>query len=327
MGMGVLIPYLVGRTVDDIRGGGGSLWPLAIAVAGAGLLRLAFSVVRRLVAGRVLLGGEYDLRNLIYGPLQSLELAFFDSQQTGQLMSRSTVDLQSVRFFLGYGLIFIVQSLVTIGVAEAIMFVVNPGLAALALAPAPFIFWVAFVYGKKNRPASQEVQQRIAELTAEGDESIGGVPLGEGVGRGGIRLVKAFAREERQLARVRRATARVFDQSMVSTRLRAFYTPFIGFLPQMGLAIVLLVGGRQAIHGEITVGEFVAFIGYVTRLTGPVRMLGIALGMSQGAGASGARVFGMLAPKPRMTSPPEAPPLPAGAGHVQLRGVSFAYED
>src|SRR5215212_2599682 len=283
MGVGVLIPYLVGRTVDEIRNGGVDLWPLAIAVAGAGVLRLAFSVARRLVAGRVSLGVEYDLRNRIYRHLHSLELAFFDGQQTGQLMSRSTVDLQAVRFFLGYGLIFILQSLVTIGVAAVIMFIVNPGLAVLALAPSPLIFWVAFVFGKKNRPASQEVQQRIAELTTEVDESIGG-----------IRLVKAFAREERQLARVRRSAARVFEQSMVSTRLRAFYSPFIGFLPQVGLALVLLVGGRQAINGQITVGEFVAFIGYVTRLTGPVRMLGMALGMAQRAVASGARVFEVL---------------------------------
>src|SRR3954449_10763705 len=275
MGTGVLIPFLVGRTVDEIRKGRTDLWPLALAILGAGLVRLVFSVARRLIAGRVSLGVEYDLRNRMYQHLQSLELAFFDEQQTGQLMSRATVDLQAVRFFLGYGLIFILQSLVTIGVAAVIMFAVNPGLAALALTPTPFIFWVAYVYGKKNRPASQEVQQRIAELTAEVDESIGG-----------IRLVKAFAREERQLARIRRAAARVFEQSMVSTRLRAFYSPFIGFLPQLGLAIVLLVGGRQAINGQITVGEFVAFIGYVTRLTGPVRMLGIALGLSARAGAA-----------------------------------------
>src|SRR4051794_25007145 len=316
MGVSVLIPFLVGKTVDEIRKGETNLWPLAGAILAAGVIQLAFSVARRLVAGRVSLGVEYDLRNRIYRHLQSLELAYFDEQSTGQLMSRATVDLQSVRFFLGYGLIFILQSLVTIGVAAVIMFVVNPGLAALALTPTPLIFWVAYVYGKKNRPASQEVQQRIPELTTEVDESIGG-----------IRLVKAFAREERQLARGRRATARVFDQSMVSTRLRAFYTPFIGFLPQLGLAIVMLVGGRQAIKGDITVGEFVAFIGYVTRLTGPVRMLGMALGMSQRAVASGARVFEILDREPRMTSPPDAKPLPAGAGHVELRGVSFAYED
>src|SRR5687767_4410968 len=106
MGTGVLVPYLVGVTVDDIRQGGADLRPLAAAVAAAGVFRLAFSVSRRLVAGKVSLGVEYDLRNRMYEHLHSLELAFFDGQQTGQLMSRSTVDLQAVRFFLGYGLIF-----------------------------------------------------------------------------------------------------------------------------------------------------------------------------------------------------------------------------
>ncbi|MEA2404380.1 MAG: ATP-binding cassette, subfamily bacterial [Thermoleophilaceae bacterium] len=314
MGTGVLIPFLVGRTIDQVRRGDDNLWPLALFILGAGVLRLAFSVSRRLVAGRVSLGVEFDLRNRMYAHLQSLELAFFDGQQTGQLMSRSTVDLQAVRFFLGYGLIFIAQSMITLLVAAAVMVAVNPELALLALSPAPFVFWVAFRYGRRNRPASQEVQQRIAELTAEAEENVSGV-----------RLVKAFAREERQLARFRHATARVFDQSMVSTKLRAFYNPFIGFLPNLGLALILLIGGRQAINGSITVGEFVAFYGYTVLLIGPVRMLGIALGMAQRAVASGARVFEILDRAPAMTSPPDAPELPAGDGHVELRGVSFAH--
>jgi ATP-binding cassette subfamily B protein len=314
MGTGVLIPFLVGRTVDEIRKGETNLWPLAFAILGAALVRLVFSVVRRLIAGRVSLGVEYDLRNLMYQHLQSLELAFFDEQQTGQLMSRSTVDLQAVRFFLGYGLIFILQSLVTIVVAAAVMLALNVELGVLVLTPAPLIFVVALRYGRKNRPASQEVQQRIAELTAEVEENVGG-----------IRLVKAFAREERQLGRVRDKAVRVFDQSMVSTRLRAFYNPFIGFLPNVGLVVVLIVGGRQAIRGEITIGEFVAFYGYVQVLVGPVRMLGIALGMSQRAVASGARVFEVLDRQPDMTVPENAPPLPAGDGHVELRDVSFTY--
>src|SRR5215211_2600936 len=117
MGTGVLIPYLVGRTVDEIRHGGGDLWPLAVAVVAAAVVRLSFSVVRRLVAGRVSLGVEYDLRDRLYSHLHSLELAFFDSQQTGQLMSRSTVDLQAVRFFLGYGRSFMAQSALTILIA------------------------------------------------------------------------------------------------------------------------------------------------------------------------------------------------------------------
>ncbi|MBA3300922.1 MAG: ABC transporter ATP-binding protein, partial [Thermoleophilaceae bacterium] len=111
------------------------------------------------------------------------------------------------------------------------------------------------------------------------------------------------------------------------TRLRAFYNPFIGFLPNLGLAALLLVGGRQVIDGKITIGDFVAFYGYVSMLTGPMRMLGIALGMAQRAVASGARVFEILDREPRLVAPPDAPALPAGGGRVEFRGVSFSYEE
>src|SRR3954466_16424602 len=283
MGTGVLIPFLVGRTVDEIRHGGADLTPLALAVVAAGVLRLGFSSSRRLVAGQVSLGVEYDLRNRMYEHLQSLELGFFDSQQTGQLMSRATVDLQAVRFFLGYGLVFILQSLVTVLVAGVLMFSLNPLLALLTLSPMPLIVWVAFRYGRLNRPASQEVQQRIAERTADVEENVSGV-----------RVVKAFAQEERQLGRFGNTVQRVYDQSMVSTKLQAFYQPLLGFIPMLGMAAVLLVGGRQAARGDISIGNFVAFYGYVAMLTGPVRMLGMALGMAQRAVASGARVFQLL---------------------------------
>ena len=144
---------------------------------------------RRLISGKVSLGVEYDLRNRLYRHLQSLELGFFDRQQTGQLMSRATVDLQSVRFFLGYGLIFILQNLLTILLAAVVMFVLQPSLAAITLAPVPLVILAAARYGRHSRPALQEVQQRIGELTAEAEESISG-----------IRVVKAFAREEERRA-------------------------------------------------------------------------------------------------------------------------------
>jgi ABC-type multidrug transport system fused ATPase/permease subunit len=315
MGAGVLIPFLVGQTVDEIRGDGANLTPLALAVVAAGVLRLAFSVSRRIVAGQVSLGVEYDLRNRMYQHLHSLELSFFDTEQTGQLMSRATVDLQAVRFFLGYGLIFILQAALTIVIAATVMIVLDPWLALVSLAPMPFVIWISFRYGRRNRPASQEVQQRIAELTAEAEENIGGV-----------RVVKAFAQEDRQLRRFDRATKRVFEQSMVSTRLRAFYSPFIGFLPQLGLAALLFVGGKQVIDGQLSEGDFVAFYGYVLLLTGPMRMLGMALGMAQRAVASGERVFQLLDRAPRLTALPDAPPLPAGGGRVELRDVTFAYD-
>jgi ABC-type multidrug transport system fused ATPase/permease subunit len=314
-GAAALIPWLVGLTIDRIRNGNEDLLPLCLAILGAAVVNLVFSMSRRLIAGEISLGVEYDLRNRMYAHLQSLELGFFDSQQTGQLMSRATVDLQAVRFFLGYGLVFILQSLVAVLVAGVLMFTLNPLLAAITLAPTPLLIWAAFRYGRKNRPASQEVNQRIAELTAEVEENISGV-----------RVVKAFAQEPRQLDRFRHGAQRVFDQTMVSNRLQAFYNPLLAFIPTLGTAAVLLVGGRQAANGHITVGEFVAFFGYVTMLTGPVRMLGMALGMSQRALASGARVFQILDRRPRLTAPPGAPPLPQGRGRIDMDAVTVAYE-
>ncbi|HEU4945288.1 MAG TPA: ABC transporter transmembrane domain-containing protein, partial [Solirubrobacterales bacterium] len=195
MGMTVLIPYLIGRAINAIEAGEQpDLLPLALAILGAAILRLGLTVVRRLVAGKVSLAVEFDLRQKFYAHLQRLELSFFDSQQTGQLMSRATVDLQSIRFFLGYGLIFITQNLLTITLACAVMIALDPLLALLALAPAPLIVYTASRYNRVSRPAVQEVQQRIAELTAEAEENVSGV-----------RVVKAFAQEARQMARFRHA--------------------------------------------------------------------------------------------------------------------------
>jgi ABC-type multidrug transport system fused ATPase/permease subunit len=316
MGMTVLIPLLIGQSVDAIKDEHrDDILPLALALLGAGVLRLGLTVGRRLIAGKVSLAVEFDLRQRFYEHLQRLELAFFDSQQTGQLMSRATVDLQSIRFFLGYGLIWISQSALTILFAATVMFVLDPLLALLALAPVPVLVATATRYSRRNRPAEQEVQQRVGELTAGAEESVSG-----------IRIVKAFARERHVLARFRRAVDRVFEQSMFTTRLQAFYTPLMGFLPNIGVAVVLLVGGRQVIDGNLSLGDFSAFYIYMVMLSGPVRWLGMSLSMAQRAVASGNRMFEILDREPEMQSPPWAPPLPAGGGRVSLQRVTLRYD-
>jgi ABC-type multidrug transport system fused ATPase/permease subunit len=316
MGATVLIPYLVGRAIDAIgKGHRHDLMIWAIAIVVAGLARLGLSAARRLVAGRVSLVVEVDLRDALYGALQSLELAFFDRQQTGQLMSRATVDLQAVRFFLGYGLVFIAQSILTIALAAVAMFLLQPPLAALALAPVPFVVVIAWAYGRRSRPALQEAQQRIAELTAEAEENVSGV-----------RVVKAFAQEDRQLGRFEHSVARVFDQQMYATKIQARYTPLISFLPNLGLALILLVGGRDVIHGSLTIGSFTAFYAYLLMLISPMRTLGYMLSAAQRATASGARIFQVLDRAPRITSPENAPALPDGPGRVSLRDVSLTFD-
>jgi ATP-binding cassette subfamily B protein len=327
MAMTVLIPLLMGHAVETINTGASqhaaaarahdrhTLELLAGGLVLATLLRWGLTYARRMIAGRVSLGLEYDLRDLLYSHLQRLELGFFDHQQTGQLMSRATVDLAAVRFFLGYGLVFILQSALTIVLAGVAMIAINPKLGLISLAPVPFVVVIAERYGKRARPAIQEVQQRIGELTADAEENISGV-----------RVVKAFAREPRQLERFRHSVARVFEQSMVATRLEATFNPIIGFLPQLGLAAVLLVGGNDVVNANLTLGQFTSFYFYLNMLIAPMRSLGVTLGLAQRATASGARIFQLLDREPRLTEPPDAPALPAGNGHVELRGVTLRYE-
>jgi ABC-type multidrug transport system fused ATPase/permease subunit len=316
MAMTVLIPLLSGAAVNAIQDERrDDIMPLVLALLAAGILRLTLTVGRRLIAGKVSLAVEFDLRQRFYEHLQKLELAFFDTQQTGQLMSRATVDLQSIRFFLGYGLIWVSQSALTILFAATAMFILDPVLALLALAPVPFLVATATRYSRRNRPAEQEVQQRVGEVTAGAEETISG-----------IRIVKAFARERHVLDRFRHSVNRVFEQSMVSTRLQAFYTPLMGFLPNLGLAAVLLVGGMQVVHGHTNIGHLTAFYLYVVMLSGPVRWLGMSLSMAQRAVASGNRMFEILDREPSMQSPPGAPPLPEGRGRVSLQRVTLRYD-
>jgi len=330
MVMTVLLPSLTGAAVEAINQGAShahrhqtalaeknreTLLAIALAILAAAIVRWGLTYWRRMIAGRISLGIEYDLRDRLYRHTQSLELGFFDRQQTGQLMSRATVDLAAVRFFLGYGLVFILQFVLTILLAGVAMVVINPTLGLIALAPVPFVVVISNRYGRKARPAIQEVQQRIGELTANAEENISGV-----------RVVKSFAREPRQLERFSESTSRVFQQSMVATRQEARYNPMIGFLPQLGLTAILLIGGERVIHASLTLGQFSTFYFYLNMLVGPTRSLGMTLNLAQRATASGARIFQLLDREPRLTELPGAPYLPAGSGHVQLRKVTLRYD-
>jgi ATP-binding cassette subfamily B protein len=330
MVMTVALPALTGHAVEVIRTGARFaahrqasslaherhvLLILAFVIIGVVLVRWGLTMWRRLIAGRVSLAVEYDLRELMYGQLQRLELGFFDHQQTGQLMSRATVDLQAVRFFLGYGLVFILQSILTITLAGVVMIAINARLGLIALIPVPFVVAISYRYGRRARPAIQETQQRIGELTADAEENISGV-----------RVVKAFAREDRQLERFRATVGRVFSQAMLVTRLEARYNPVIGFLPQLGLAAVLLLGGESVIHAHLKLGQFTEFYLYVNMLITPMRSLGVTLNLAQRATASGARIFQLLDREPKLTEAPGAVELPPGSGHVTLREVTLRYE-
>jgi ABC-type multidrug transport system fused ATPase/permease subunit len=279
-----------------------------------GLVKAVCMVGRRFISGRQALGVEYDMRNSLYAHLQRLSFGFYDRHQTGQLMSRATIDLQTVRFFLGYGTIFFFQHVTTLVGVTAVMFVYDWQLALIGLAITPILVGLAYRYSHISHPVLRDVQQKMADVATVAEENIVGV-----------HVVKSFAQEQAEQAKFEVRSQSVFRQSVLANRQRAFYVPLISFIPLLAQAGVLLYGGYQVIHGQMAIGDFIAFNLLLSMLVMPLRMLGMWIGQAQRATASGERIFQVMDEPEEVTDAPDAGDLPAGDGVVRFENVSFAY--
>jgi ABC-type multidrug transport system fused ATPase/permease subunit len=301
-----------GPVADRDRNG---LWLLVAAVVLVGAAKALMMVGRRLIAGRQALGVEFDMRNDLYAKLVRLSFGFYDRHQTGQLMSRATVDLQTVRFFLGYGLIFFFQHIVTIVVVTAVLFAVNWELALVALFITPALVGIAYRYSHVSHPVLREVQQKMADVATVAQENIVGV-----------HVVKAFAMEEVEQDKFTHASDEVFDQSVLANRQRAVYVPLMAFLPLLAQAAVLFLGGRMVVAGDLSLGAFIQFNVLLLMLVMPLRMLGMWIGQAQRATASGERIFQVMDEPEEIRDAVGARDLPAGGGRVRFEDVWFGYE-
>src|SRR6185436_1916277 len=163
------------------------LWMYVGLIVAIGLVKALLMVGRRFISGRQALGVEYDLRNGLYAHLLRLSFGFYDRHQTGQLMSRATVDLQGVRFFLGYGLIFFFQNAITVVSVTIVLLVFQWKLALIALAITPALVVLAYRYSHVTHPTLREVQQKLADVATVAEENIVGV-----------HVVKSFAQEPQE---------------------------------------------------------------------------------------------------------------------------------
>jgi ABC-type multidrug transport system fused ATPase/permease subunit len=312
----IAIVLLVGAAIDSIeqqRGSSSLAWIVA-AIVVVGILKAAFMVGRRLISGRQALGIEKDMREGLYGHLLRLSFGFYDRHQTGQLMSRATVDLQSVRFFLGFGLIFFFQHVLTVVSVMVVLFVVEWRLALVALAITPVLVAVAYRYSHVSHPVLREVQQKLADVATVTEESIVGV-----------HVVKAFAQEERRQAQFERASGSVFDHTVRAFRQRALYVPLLSFLPLLAQGAVLLAAGRMVVDGSLTLPEFFVFNLLLAMLIVPLRSLGMWIGQAQRATASGERIFEIMDEPEGVEDLPHATELPPGPGEIRFEQVSFGY--
>ena len=313
----ILVLVLTGAVINEIEGDPHTRTLLAFAgvIVLLGLVRGALTYGRRIISGRQALGVEYDLRDELYSHFLRLSFGFYDRSQTGQLMARATMDLQSVRFFLGYGLIFFAQHVVTIVVVTVVLFVYSWELALVALAITPVIVVTAFRYSRVSHPVLRDVQQSLGEVATVAEESISVV-----------HVVKSFAQEDRRAERFGHAADTVFAKTLAANRQRALYVPLLTFMPLVAQALVLLAAGRMVISGSLTLGAFFTFNLLLAMLVMPLRMLGMWVGQAQRAIAAGKRIFEILDEPEEVADRPDAARLARGPGHVLFEDVSFGYD-
>jgi ATP-binding cassette subfamily B protein len=313
---GLIATYLTGSVAATIKTGERHrLTWLVGAILVLGVVRALLMAGRRLISGYQALGVEMDMRNRVYAKLLRLSFGFYDRHQTGQLMSRATVDLQGVRFFLGYGLIFFFQNAFTVVGVGIFVFVISWKLALVSMAISPILIALAYRYSHVSHPLLRDVQQKMADVATVAEENIVGV-----------HVVKSFAQENEEQAKFERRSEQVFRLSVRANRQRALYIPLLSFLPLLSQAAILLIGGRMVANGSLSIANYVRFNIYLAMLVMPLRALGMWIGQAQRATASGERIFEVLDETEDIGDAPDARELPPGDGLVVFDNVTFGYD-
>ncbi|MFC7278035.1 ABC transporter ATP-binding protein [Paractinoplanes rhizophilus] len=309
----VQIPNLVRIGIDDaIVERTGRLATYVLAIVGLALLQGLINYLARLYLLRTAYEMEYDLRNIVYAHLVRMPFGFYDRVQSGELMSRSASDVRAVQMYLSFGPSILVQCLIAV-VAFVLMLSINVPLAIVAMVTMPIIGVLGVSMRKAIFPVSWLIQARLAQLATVVDENIQGV-----------RIVKAFAAEGRQLRTLAESADRIRWAYLQDARIRSRWNPLLDNLPRLGLALVLLVGGLMVIEGNTTVGTIVAFNSYVLMLQPPFRLLGMMIMMGQRASASARRIYEILDTPSEIRDDPHPVERPL-RGDLVFADVSFAY--
>ncbi len=257
---------------------------------------------------------EADLRTTLYNRVNRLSFDYYDRTATGQLMSRGSADLHEVQQLVVNIPINVAFLLMSIGAFIALL-LVHVALAFLAMAVYPLVTLITVRFFNRLFPATARVQQGLADLAGVVEENIAGA-----------RLVRAFGREDHQIAKLRWVADGIYEDNMEVARLRTIYTPLFFLLPGIGQLAILAYGGWLVLQGQMSTGEFVEFFQLLMMLVWPVQGLGETVASGQRAITSAARVWNVLREEPTIRERPNAQPLPEGRGEILFENVNFAYQ-
>jgi len=318
-GLQLVIPRIIKSAVDDLTAGTGARgelldYALLIAALAAGIAVFRF-VWRYLIIGtsRHI---EEDLRNEIYSHLQRLSARYYSEHKTGDLMAHATNDLNAVRRASGFGVVALVDAMILGVAAIGFMLALNIHLTLLALIPMPIIALFTLRAGKMLHARFEKVQEMFSDLTERVRESISGV-----------RVVKAYVREEYEMERLADAGRAYIDRNIRLVRVWGAFFPFIMTVSSMSIVIIIYFGGSQVMVGTISTGDLVAFTSYLAILTWPMMAMGFVVNVLQRGAASMGRINRILESEPEIEDAPDAIEPEEIRGEVEFRDVTFRYEE
>lgn len=310
-----LVPLVAREIVDDvIISHNAPLWPSLLTLVAAALLSFLFAYLRRYQGGKLALSVQYDLRNQMHDHLLTMDQDSLGRLPTGQLVSRANSDSTLVQGLLQF-MPLMTGNVLLMVVSLLIMFVLSPLLAIVGLVVLPSLVVVSYSMRRKVFPASWDGQQREGDVAQIVDEDVAGV-----------RVVKAFGQEARELERMAAIAQELYGSRMRAVRLQARYQPLLKAIPSFAQVLILFVGGWMALDHRISIGTFLAFSTYIAQFVAPARQLSGVLTIGQQARAGVERIFQLLDLEPRIADPDDAADLPPVRGEVTFTGVRFGYD-
>ena len=313
----MVIPSLLGTAIDEAVSSGLRIQLLRLSglillVSG---LRALFSYGQSYLAEAVSQKAAYDLRNDFFRKLQSLSFGFHDRQQTGNLMSRATSDVEAVRMFISMGLIRGVSVVVLLGGVSGIMLATNWRLGLVCMAFVPLVMWRAIWTARKLRNTWKLVQEETGHMTTVLQENLTG-----------MRVVKAFGAQRHEETKFEEKAGAVASLTYATSRMFASQGSLMTLIFTLATGAILWFGGREALSGRLTLGELSAFIFYMGLLTMPVRMIGWLMNTLSRAAAAGQRLFEVLDAESPVKERQGAVSLPRATGQVRFENVSLSYD-
>jgi ATP-binding cassette, subfamily B, multidrug efflux pump len=321
----VLIPVVIGHAIDDIGRTAASGQQVAIESkvlhhALRLLLIAALSAVFLYICRQVIIGAsreiEFDLRNDLFANLERQSPSFYHTHRTGDIMARTTNDLNAVRMLLGPAIMYSANTIVFTAAALPFMYRISPKLTFFAFVPLPMASILIQYFGTRIHRRFERIQAMFSDISAKAQENFSGA-----------RLIRAFAQEDAEIASFETSNREYIKRSLYLVRLMAMLWPTLEFVLGLSLMITLLVGGHEVVQHQISVGQFTSFNVYMVQLIWPIIAVGWVVNLFQRGTASVVRIDELLKQQPDIADTPTATDAPVTGGDIEFRNLTFAYPD